>query len=60
VIKSKKENRFLKEILFENPKIEELFTKTEIDALMNPHNYIGKAIELTENFLKYLKNKYEL
>jgi len=59
-IKAKKENRFLKEILIENPKIEEVFTKTEIDDLLNPHNYLGKAVEQTENILKFLKNKYQL
>lgn len=59
VIKAKKENRLLKEILIENPKIEGVFTKTEIDDLLNPHNYLGKAVEQTENILKYLKNKYQ-
>ena len=59
VIKAKKENRLLKEILMENPKIEEVFTKTEIESLLNPHNYLGKAVELTENILKFLKNKYQ-
>lgn len=58
-IKTKKENRFLKEVLFENPKIKKVFTKTEIDALLNPHNYLGKAIEQTDNLLVYLKNKYK-
>ena len=58
-IKTKKENRFLKEVLFENPKIKEVFTKTEIDALLNPHNYLGKSIEQTDNLLVYLKNKYK-
>ena len=59
-IKAKKENRFLKEILMENPKIKEVFTKTEIDDLLNPHKYLGKAVEQTENILKFLKNKYQL
>jgi len=59
-IKAKKENRFLKEILIENPNIAEVFTKTEIDDLLNPHKYLGKAVEQTENILKFLKNKYQL
>ena len=58
-IKAKKENRLLKEILIENAKIKEVFTKTEIDALLNPHKYLGKAVEQTENLLKFLKNKYQ-
>ena len=59
-IKAKKENRFLKEILIEDPNIAEVFTKTEIDDLLNPHKYLGKAVEQTENILKFLKNKYQL
>ncbi|GAG93054.1 unnamed protein product, partial [marine sediment metagenome] len=58
-IKAKRENRFLKEILMENSKIEEVFTKTEIDGLLNPHKYLGKAVKQTENILKVLKNKYQ-
>ena len=59
-IKAKKENRFIKEILLENGKITESFTKDEIDDLLNPHNYIGKSLELLENLLKFLKNKHNL
>ena len=59
-IKAKKENRFIKEILLENEKITESFTKDEIDDLLNPHNYIGKSIELLEKLLKFLKNKHNL
>ncbi len=59
-IKAKKENRFIKEILLENGKITERFTKDEIDDLLNPHNYIGKSLELVENLLKFLKNKHNL
>ncbi|MHA1459856.1 MAG: adenylosuccinate lyase [Promethearchaeota archaeon] len=59
-IKAKKENKFLKEILMANPKIEEVFTKKEIDDLLNPHKYLGKAVEQTENILQFLKNKYKL
>ena len=59
-IKAKKENRFIKEILLENGNITESFTKDEIDDLLNPHNYIGKSLELLENLLKFLKNKHNL
>ena len=59
-IKAKKENRFIKEILLENGKITESFTKDEIDDLLNPHNYIGKSLELLEKLLKFLKNKHNL
>ncbi|NHJ20513.1 MAG: adenylosuccinate lyase [Candidatus Lokiarchaeota archaeon] len=60
VIKSKNENRSLKEILLENPKIMEIFTNTEIDELLNPHNYLGKAFEQVDNVLQFLKNKYQI
>ncbi len=59
-IKAKKENRFIKEILLENGKIMESFTKDEIDDMLNPHNYIGKSLELLENLLKFLENKHNL
>jgi len=60
VIQAKKENRFLKEILMEYPKIIEVFTKSEIDNLLNPYSYLGKAVEQTEHLIKVLKNKYHL
>ena len=59
-IKAKKENRFIKAILLENEKITESFTKDEIDDMLNPHNYIGKSLELLEKLLKFLKNKHNL
>jgi adenylosuccinate lyase len=57
-IKAKNENILIKEILYKNPIIKEVLSKNEIDELLDPHNYIGKALELTENLLIYLKNKY--
>ncbi len=59
-IKAKKENILIKEILYKNPKIQELLSKNEIDELLDPHKYIGKALEQTENLLNVLKNKYAL
>ena len=59
VIKAKKENLILRDVLMENPIVEEVFTKTEIESLLNPHNYLGKAVEQTESLLKFLKNKYQ-
>ncbi len=59
-IKSKNENIIINEILFKNPKIKEVFSKNEIDELLDPHKYIGKALEQTENLLNVLKNKYAL
>ncbi|MBY9020071.1 MAG: adenylosuccinate lyase [Candidatus Lokiarchaeota archaeon] len=59
-IKAKNENILIKEILFKNPKIKEVLTNKEIEELLDPHNYIGKALEQTENLLNFLKNKYAL
>ncbi|MFX1279499.1 MAG: adenylosuccinate lyase [Promethearchaeota archaeon] len=57
---ARKENRYMKDILFENEKIKILFSKDELSKLFDPHDYIGKAVEQTENLVKYLKNKYKL
>ncbi len=59
-IKAKNENILIKEILYKNPKIQEVLSKNEIDELLDPHKYIGKALEQTENILNVLKNKYAL
>ena len=59
-IKAKKENILIKEILYKNQKIQEVLSKNEIDDLLDPHKYIGKALEQTENILNVLKNKYAL
>ena len=59
-IKAKNEKILIKEILYKNPKIKEVLSKNEIDNLLDPHNYIGKALEQTDNLLNVLKNKYEL
>ncbi len=59
-IKAKNENIFIKEILYENPKIKEVLSNEEIDELLDPHKYIGKALEQAENILNVLKNKYAL
>ena len=59
-ILARKENRYMKDILFENEKIKNLFSKDALSKLFDPHDYIGKAVEQTENLVKYLKNKYNL
>lgn len=59
-IKAKKENRFMREILKEEQKITDNFSEKEVDNLLDPHNYIGKAIEQVENLSKLLKKKYQM
>ncbi|MHA1473402.1 MAG: adenylosuccinate lyase, partial [Promethearchaeota archaeon] len=60
VIKAKNENKIINEILSNNPKIQAILSKSEVDELLDPHNYIGKALEQTENLLNVLNNKYTL
>jgi adenylosuccinate lyase len=58
-IQARKENRFMKDILFEESKIKNVFSKDELSELFDPHKYIGKAIAQVDNLLKFLKNKYD-
>ena len=58
-ITSKKEDRLIKDILLENNKIRDKFTKDELDELLDPHKYIGKSIVQTEDLIKFLKNKFD-
>ncbi|MFX0041554.1 MAG: adenylosuccinate lyase [Candidatus Hodarchaeota archaeon] len=57
-IVSRNENKFIKDILFENQVISKRFSKEELDDLLDPHKYIGTAIEQTENLLRILNKKY--
>jgi len=57
-ILARKEDRYMKEILYENEKVTNLFSKEELSDLFDAHKYIGKAVEQVENLIKFLKNKY--
>lgn len=57
-IVSRNENKFIKDILYENQIISKQFSKEELDDLLDPHQYIGTAVEQTVNLLKILKEKY--
>jgi adenylosuccinate lyase len=59
-ILARKENRYMKDILFEHEKIKNLFSNDELSKLLDPHDYIGKAVEQIENLVKYLKKKHKL
>jgi len=59
-IKARNENLHMKDILIKNEKIKDKFSQKELDDLLDPHNYIGKAIEQVDNLLKELKSKYKL
>ncbi|KKL58480.1 hypothetical protein LCGC14_2224960, partial [marine sediment metagenome] len=58
-ISARKEDRFMKDILIESERIIGKFTREELEEIFNPHNYIGKSIEQTENLVIILKKKYD-
>ncbi len=57
-ITAREKNLDMKEILINNNKISTNFSENELDEILDPHNYIGKAIEQVDKLLKFLKNKY--
>jgi adenylosuccinate lyase len=57
-IKAKNEDISIKDILTQNKLIKDKFTNEELDDLLNPHNYIGEAVNLTKNLIKYINKKY--
>jgi adenylosuccinate lyase len=57
-ITARKDNRFMREILNENPKIKNLFSEEELNELFDPHKYVGKAIDQVDNLIKLIKSKY--
>ena len=57
-ILARKEDRYMKDLLYENKKVTNLFSKEELSDLFDAHKFIGKAIEQVENLIKFLKNKY--
>ncbi|MFX0072292.1 MAG: adenylosuccinate lyase [Candidatus Hermodarchaeota archaeon] len=59
-IKARNEDNSLKDILIKNDKIKNKFSEQELENLLNPHNYIGKAIELAQRLIDRLKKKYKL
>jgi adenylosuccinate lyase len=57
-ISARKENKYVKDIIYENQKVKNLFSKEELSELFDPHKYIGKAVEQVEFLVHFLKNKY--
>ncbi|TFF89043.1 MAG: adenylosuccinate lyase [Promethearchaeota archaeon] len=60
VIKAKNENLSIKEILTQNKLIMSKFTPQELDDLLNPHKYVGEAVNLVDRLIKYIKKKHNL
>ena len=59
-IEARKENKFMKDILIKDEIVKNQFSKSELDDLLDPHQYIGKAIEQVEKLNKFLRNKYKM
>ena len=59
-IKARNENLYIKDILIENEEVKTNFSQEELEDLLDPHKYIGKAIEQVDNLIKDLKSKYKL
>ncbi|MHA1334440.1 MAG: adenylosuccinate lyase [Promethearchaeota archaeon] len=58
-IQAREQDRFMEDVLMENKKIKEKFSEKELKELLDPHKYIGKAIEQVDNLCNYLRKKYE-
>ncbi|MFX0141754.1 MAG: lyase family protein, partial [Candidatus Hodarchaeota archaeon] len=59
-IKAREEDLYMKDILIENEKIKEKFSKAELEEIFDPHKYIGQAIEQVDNLVKFLRSKYKI
>jgi adenylosuccinate lyase len=59
IIKSKNESVSIKELLTQHELIKTKFTSEELDDLLNPHKYIGEAVNITNNLIKYINKKYD-
>ena len=57
-IRARERNIDLKETLLDNKEIKDRFSEKELEELLNPHNYIGNAIEIVENLIMYLNKTH--
>jgi adenylosuccinate lyase len=58
-IKAKNENMLIKDILAQNKEIMSKISIEELEDLLDPRKYIGGAINLAQNLVNYIKNKYK-
>jgi adenylosuccinate lyase len=49
-IKSEVEKRHFREILLEDKQVSDKLSEKEIDAALNPRNYLGTAVKQAEKF----------
>jgi adenylosuccinate lyase len=57
-IKAKNEKLLLKDVLAQNESVNSKFSLEELEDLLNPHNYIGEAVNLVNKLIRYIKKKY--
>lgn len=56
-LKAINEDVMMKDVLMTVPEIQDKFTEDELSELLDPHEYVGKAVQQVENLIKCL-NKY--
>ena len=54
-MKAYEEEAQMKDALMAEPEVTEAFTEDEIDYMLNPHNYIGLAIQFADRVLEKYK-----
>ena len=59
-IRARNESLFMKDILIKNELIKNKFSQEELEEIFDPHKYVGKAVEQTENLIEFLKKKHKL
>ena len=57
-IEARNKDVSMKEIMMKNNLIKEKFKESELDEMLDPRNYIGKAVEQVDALVKKLKAKY--
>ncbi len=58
-IMARKEDRSMKSILLEKDEIASKYSEDELDNLLDPTKYIGKAVEQVENIVEFLEKKHK-
>ncbi len=57
-IKARSDNSRLIDVLRKDDRVNNKFTESELANLFKPENYIGKALEIVDNLITHLNNKY--
>ena len=57
-MKAHDERRHFRDVLLENGDISKILSKDDIEKLVDPDQYIGSAVEQTENLVEKLNGKY--